>query len=515
MRTIKILSVIPVLFVLFFGLSCSEEEEFTSDRSARLVFSSDTISFDTVFTSIGSATKRFQIFNKGKKGVVITSVRLGSGGSSGFRVNLDGQSGTQFTDVEIFHGDSIFCFVEVNVNPNDSDSPVFVSDSLLFTLSNGITQKVMLQAYGQDIIILRDLHISDEQTFGSPRPYVIYDSLTVEPEGTLTINPGVTLCFHSGSGLNVHGKLIAQGTCENPITLRGDRTDRLLSDLPYDLTAGTWGGIRFYPESKASRLAYCDIHGGSYGIICNGTSSLYVLNSVIDNVSGDALSLTDSKARIYGSQISNAGGRCASVIGGEAEFAHCTLAQFYKWTATQGSALYFSNIENDTIHPLHQLTFINSIITGRTKDEIYGTRLQDSDAEFNYLFEGCLVNTVLSEADSAFFIDCLLDTIGDKSKPDPKADPDEKTARPREGNFRDAISNDYSTSDFSLDTMSVARGLGIGFLTPKDCTTDMKGTKRPKNHPDAGCYQFVEEQKALPAKKAKAVKPNDLFGVNI
>ena len=204
--------------------------------------------------------------------------------------------------------------------------------------------------------------------------------------------------------------------------------------------------------------------------------------------------------------MTNAGGFCAYIVGGNVDFTHCTIAQFYPWSGIHGNALYFANVDGDegheVVHPLTRLTFFNSIITGASKDEIYGTRMDDTDAAFNYLFAGCLVNTVVSDndctddidgyrymfdssyplgKDSIHFIACQLDTVGDKAKPNQT---DEKVTKPREGNFM--LGDSY---DFSLDSLSVARGLGIGSLTPQDCAVDIKGNARPKEHPDAGCYQ--------------------------
>ena len=53
--------------------SCMKDEEFTTSFSAGIEFEKDTIRFDTVFTTIGSSTKRFKVFNRGDKGVRLTS----------------------------------------------------------------------------------------------------------------------------------------------------------------------------------------------------------------------------------------------------------------------------------------------------------------------------------------------------------------------------------------------------------------------------------------------------------
>ncbi len=472
--------------------ACSEDEEFMDGSGASIEFSTDTVSFDTIFTNIGSATKTFKIYNRNNKGVRLSSVRLGSNGSSGFRVNLDGQYNTQFTDVEIYHEDSIFCFVEVTINPHDSDSPILITDSLLFTLQNGRTQKVILQAFGQDAIVMRSEEITEDKTLDARRPYIIYDSLVVRPEATLTIKEGTTLCFHAGASLAVHGQVIAKGTLEKPIIFRGDRLDNLLDYMPYDQTDAQWGGIHLYAESQENVFDFCDIHGGSYGIITERSDpneiKLTLTNSIIHNVAGDALRLRFCTADIGNSQITNAKGYCVNILGGDNQFVHCTIGQFYPWSGECGSALNFTNFENDTIYPIDRLVFYNSIITGFKDDEVFGSRLADVDAAFNYLFDHCLVNTKTTEDDAPFFIECKIDTLGRKSssKINP-TDKDEKKPKDREGNFRNF---DYHLAvyDFRLDTLSVARGLGSGKnqLYPYD----RRGVKRPEEHPDAGCYQF-------------------------
>lgn len=474
--------------------SCNEDEQFTPSPGEALQFSRDTISFDTIFTDIGSATKLFKVYNPNDKGVRLTSVRLGSNGKSGFRINLDGDYNTQFTDVEIYHKDSIYCFVEVTVDPHDSDSPTLITDSILFTLENGMTQKVMLEAYGQDIIVMTGQVITSDTTWSSVRPIVVRDSLVIAPNATLTIAAGTTVCFHKQSGLDVYGTLKVEGAQGKPVTLRGDRTDRLFSYLPYDRLDAQWEGIRLHPESHGNTFNYCDIHGGNYGIIADNDSlsegvKYTIRNSIIHNVAGDGLFLQSTTANVSNTQISNAGGNCITVIGGTTRFVHCTVAQFYPWDATHGSALYFANVYDKKEYPLELIEFTNCIITGSSSDEVYGSKMQDSDAAFNYRFYNSLVNTVTTEVDEQYFIDCKLDK--DESDSKSSSDSEDKVVI-RGANFR-TIDNSVYYYDFRLDSLSSARGLGNGALTPADCKTDMNGIERPANNPDAGCYQFHEE----------------------
>ncbi len=475
-------------------LSCSEDEQFTPSPGEALRFSRDTVSFDTIFTDIGSATKVFKIYNPNSKGVRLPSVRLGSGGESGFRINLDGDHNTQFTDVEIYSKDSIYCFVEVTVDPNDSDSPTLITDSILFTLENGLTQKVMLEAYGQDIVVMDGVVIENDTTWESVRPVVVRDSLVIAPNATLTIAAGTTVCFHKGAGLDVYGTLKAEGTQGKPVTLRGDRTDKLFTYLPYDRLDAQWEGIRIRPESHGNTFNYCDIHGGNYGIIADNDSlsdgvKCTVSNSIIHNVAGDCIFLQSTTASLSNTQISNAGGNCVTVIGGNTRFVHCTVAQFYPWNATHGSALYFANVYDKKEYPLELIEFVNCIITGASSDEVYGSKMQDSDAAFNYRFYNSLVNTVTTEDDGQYFTGCKFDREEEGSES--SADSGEQTVV-RGGNFR-TIDNSVYYYDFRLDSLSTARGLGDGSLTPEDCRTDMNGYKRPADSPDAGCYQFEDK----------------------
>ena len=157
------------------------DDDFTTNPSHVLAFSTDTVAFDTVFTTIGTSTRSFRIYNRNKKSLNISSIKLADAEHSGFHINVDGMSGDNFTNVEIRGKDSLYVFVEANIDPTNQDNPIFIIDSIVF-VTNGVQQDVKLTAYGQDVIIKRgetfttDTHLTDE------RPYLIYDSLVVAPE---------------------------------------------------------------------------------------------------------------------------------------------------------------------------------------------------------------------------------------------------------------------------------------------------------------------------------------------
>ena len=478
------------------GTSCSEDDKFTNDPSVHLVFETDTVRFDTVFTSIGSSTKRFKVYNHHKDGLRIASVLLGSGGTSGFRINIDGHSGTFISDLEILGNDSLFVFAEVTVNPQDSDSPVFVRDSILFNLENGIRQQIILEAYGQDVIIMRGETFSADTLLNARRPYLIYDSLVVAANARLEIAAGTTLCFHNHAYLGVHGQIDCQGSQEEPVVMRGDRTDRMFPYLPYDRLDAQWGGVRLYPESKDNRFDYVDIHSGSWGIDCPLSTSdetkCTIRNSVIHNVAGDALHLFNCSAKVQNSQISNALGNCVTIIGGMCEFVHTTIAQFYPWNGLHGSAVYFANVQNDTIYPLLGANFYNCLITGSSTDEITGYP-SEKPGMFRALFKNCLINIALSGNEPDSLLQIFAASVNETEKLNQKKP--KLTQAEREEvvwgakNFR-LLDYDNFIYDFDLDSISPARGIGSDSYV-SECTTDRLGRSRPTSKPDAGCYQYT------------------------
>jgi len=74
---------VPVLLI-YFTFSC-EKDEFYTSSNAKLSFSNDTVLFDTVFTTIGSATKQLIVKNPYKSSIRISSIYLAGGESSPYR----------------------------------------------------------------------------------------------------------------------------------------------------------------------------------------------------------------------------------------------------------------------------------------------------------------------------------------------------------------------------------------------------------------------------------------------
>ena len=85
--------------------------------------------------------------------------------------------------------------------------------------------------------------ITTDQIWQSPGvPFYVTKNL--KTEAYLTIDPGTTIEFKAGKGLDVNGgTLAASGTADEPITVRGESSGR-----------GTWQGIRFVNTTSADNL---------------------------------------------------------------------------------------------------------------------------------------------------------------------------------------------------------------------------------------------------------------------
>jgi hypothetical protein len=99
-------------------VACSDNDSFTTSPNALLTFSKDSLKMDTVFSTVGSRTYDFWVYNFSSDGIRVQSVRLKQGNQTGFRANVDGfyldnSYGSVVTDLEIRKNDSIRVFVEL------------------------------------------------------------------------------------------------------------------------------------------------------------------------------------------------------------------------------------------------------------------------------------------------------------------------------------------------------------------------------------------------------------------
>ncbi len=302
------------------------------------------------------------------------------------------------------------------------------------------------------------------------------------------------LYFHPGTGLTVHGTLVAQGTLNAPVQLRGDRMGYMFSHQPYDRIPGQWGGVTFTTESYDNKLEYCDIHSGTFGLRCDSSATdrekLRLENSIVHNVSGDALYARSSKIFIGNSQITNAGGNCVTIFGGDNTFVHCTIANFYTFTGGRGVALSYSNVDGTSRLPLQAATFLNCLITGYSSDEIMGTQSDRyKDDAFNFLFRNCLLDT--PEVTDDHIVNCLWDNDKDGHEVW------------RETNFSPAFDLEQLIFTFVPGNRSQAVNRPDAEITATYYPTDRNARDRLNGMgPDMGCYEAEEQAETEDAASA-------------
>ncbi len=428
--------------------ACSDDDSFTMSQSARLTFSTDTVRMDTVFTTIGSSTYTFWVYNNAGDGIHITRAYLKNGNQTGFRVNIDGSFldnslGSTVNDLEVRKDDSLRVFVELTAPKNMSMVAQEISDNLVFQLESGVEQQVVLRCFAWDAQILRSPVFTKDTLIVSEKPLLIYGQMKVEIEVTLTLRK-TRLFFHDQSGIEVYGTLVTDS-----VLMRGDRLDHMFDYLPYDRVSGQWGGISFYQSSTGNIMTNTELHSGSYGIRCDSSAlspdnqRLYMERCIIHNSKGHGVALTDSYVSMVNCQVTNALGDCVNIKGGAVNIRNCTLGQFYPFDANRGVALRFVNGTDSIAHALEQMDCRNTIITGYADDELMGTQVKE-EAAFNYYFENCLLRTPEVD-DTTHFKDIIWEKPSDEIQ--------------GKKHFRN-IDEENFIYDFHLDSLSTAKGKG-------------------------------------------------------
>lgn len=418
----------PLLTVLVlitvFGSSC-RRDRFTMDPADQLAFSPDTVQFDTVFATVGSATRPLKVFNPHSESIRISRIELAGGESSLFRVNVDGISGILHEEVEILPEDSIYIFVEVTVDPNMDRLPYVVEDSILF-FTNGNRQKVHLVAWGQNAVFVNGQRFCDE-VWTDELPYVIYNSMQVDSGCTLTIREGCRLYFHANSTMLVDGTLLVEGTKDSVVTFQGDRLEPFFRDLP-----GQWPGIFFLRGSTGNELRNLVLKNSIEGILAGFSKSSDIADFAPDNmpeirlenvqihdIQGNGIFSLRSDIAAENLLIYNCGASNAALLmGGRYDFRQATLANYGSpainhQTPILGLANFFTFQDPETgadlIVPseLEQADFRNCIVEGnivRQQEIAVGIR---DEVPFNHLFDHCLLRTRIS-LDTLNAVDCIF-----------------------------------------------------------------------------------------------------------
>ena len=447
--------IVAVALMLVTMFSSCIEDGFTTSSSDVLAFSKDTVAFDTVITLQGTATKQMVVYNHSKKQINISSIKVAGLSNKGhFHLNVDGVRGDEFQNVEIRGNDSIFIFIEAYLDEMERNEPTLLEDRLEF-VTNGVSQSVLLSAWGQDVVRITGDTISRNSRFTADKPYLIYDTMFVAPRATLTIDAGATLLFHDKAAMRCAGKMLANGTVEAPITFRGDRLDRVVGSISFDVMSGQWGGIIFTPPTMGNVLKHVIMKGSSIGMHCSSYGdtvqcALKLVNCVLTNSASTCLATAACYVQAIGTEFSDAAEEVGYFAGGKVTMSQCTFANNYLFVVPSLPLVNIYDVEfSDGSIGKIRADFNNCILYGLCPELNNKGKLDD----FNVYMRYCLFKS--DGDDDNHFINCIWD-----------ADPQFLTVR-----------DDY-VFDYRLGNESDARGKGNPALCPNEARYDRYGNDR-------------------------------------
>jgi len=401
-----------------FLVSCDKEERFITDSSAMLEFSTDTLRIDTVFTSLGSATRILKVYNPNERPIRVAKIYLDGQAGQTFRLNVDGLAGNTHENVVIHGRDSIYIFVEATINPNQplSVSPFVVEDKLVLE-TNGNRQQVLLEAWGQNAnyfpsrfnkgvaVVIRCNN--GEVIWDDPKPYVVYGALFID-DCTLVIPAGARVYIHGGVAQNdlfggiyndgllytlSNGRIKVRGTAEQPVIIQGSRTEEAFANV-----RGQWNGIILGKGSRGNEFRYATVKNSRFALLVDSAAEVSASNARFFNTSGNGIVGFHARITADNCLIYNNGSNSVQLLfGGDYAFNYCTIANYGVNAGTLGMSNFWCYddplvCQNRREYRLNA-TFVNSIIYGSRRDQLEFSDIsqRQSPAMFNVSFQHCVV----------------------------------------------------------------------------------------------------------------------------
>lgn len=463
MKTLGILT-ISILLVFF---SC-KKESFITSPDAVVTITADTLKYDTVFVTSGSITQSFKIINENNQKLRLSSVKLMGGTGSAFKINVDGTIGPEADNLEINANDSIYVFVQVNVNQSSANLPFVIRDSIQVSY-NGNNKFVQLEAWGQNAHFLVNKEVSSDEVWNNDLPYVILGYLHVQSNKVLTINKGCRIYVNAAAPIVIDGTLQVNGSKDtiDRVSFQGERLDDSYKYFP-----ASWPGIFFNTGSSNNVLNYAVIKNSYQAIAAqdpsiNANPKVILNECVIDNSYDAGIITINSSVQATNCLISNCGKNIYLLKGGNYQFIHCTVASFSNNFIThRDPVLTVTNyIISNNITNSADLTalFRNCIFWGDgggLTDEVAVAKNGNTVFNVNFDYNLWKVQNVLSNITSNQIIT--------------NADP-----------LFDSINTYKNYYDFRLRSNSPALNKG----TATSVTIDLDGNSRPVGFPDLGCFE--------------------------
>lgn len=487
-----------LLFALFtvtlLTLSCRKDDDTSFATGASLDFSTDTVFLDTVFADLGSSTRNFKVYNRNNEKVNISSIRLGNGQSSFYRLNVDGISGKSFNNIEIESGDSLFVFVEITPNVAGALDLLYI-DSIMFNTGGSRTQSIELVTLAKDAVFhfpnasinlgggefLPVKVLNCNEVWDNTRPHVVYGYALVPQNCDLTISAGTQVHFHKDAGILVFdgGRLLVNGQVGNIVEFQGDRLEPSFEDVP-----GQWGGIFggiFINSQAQSTITNAEIRNSTIAIRVDSTGindpeNLILENVLIKNASRVGLFGGFSNILAQNLVIGNTGLYNFFAIGGSYHFQHSTFANYWDLDNRNTPSIFLSNQFESRpgvflTRELGQATFENCIVYGDLEAEVQFD--ENNSDNFNYFFDHVLMRLPPNPMDNSYDLNepTHFNTVDNLYNIDPS--------------FRNVGINNFRPDSIPVPSPAIDAGdIGVGAQVPLDIDGNPRG-----GVPDLGAYE--------------------------
>ncbi len=409
-----LLLIIPFAIAALLMNGCKKD---TIATKGSLSFSTDTLTFDTVFTTLGSTTRYFKVRNTLDQVIKISDIKLLQLQGTQFRIAVDGDTSREVKDVEIPANDSIYVFVEVTVNPNNANNPFVITDIIQF-VTNGNTQQVVLEAMGQNAYyhINGKVRSGVDTTWTNDKPHIVVSKngglalFEIQAGGTLRLEPRTQIYMAAGGLITVDGALRVQAglTWSDSVVFQGIRRESDYNDKP-----GQWLGIT-YSRTATVDLNHTIINESAIGLadehILNviagsriTTSNIKTYSSsptptvtldkcIIKNASTTELFALQTTLKATNCLFYNGGGNMVLVgVGGNYTFTNCTVANVYNRNIEHKNPSFFvtdfiQDIDKAGIGPVAtNASITNTVIDGNLDNEVFlSTAPSQVTARFQY-----------------------------------------------------------------------------------------------------------------------------------
>ncbi|WP_226063243.1 hypothetical protein [Kaistella polysaccharea] len=401
-------------FLLLALLSCNRDDINFENPTKPLRVSADTVFLDTVYNQVRSETYAVKLYNDEDKDILIPEISLGSGSASLYRINVDGKSGTNFSNVPLRKKDSLYIFVEIAPIANAPEAIAEDQINIKTTVGN---QEITLFSVVQDAEFYIESKtneniLTSNTTWTNEKAKIIFGQLTLEAGKTLNIKKGTKVYFFKNSGLKIskNANLNINGDLGSEVIFRGDRNDPRYDTLPKN-----WDRI-YLDENAHLNMNYAKVFGGTRGLDLNHATAT-IENSIFHTHQEYGIYAVNSVITAKNLVMNNCGEADFGIFkGGTYNIIHSTLANYWELNGSSpGLGLYATNEYNNgttaeqgalTLNIRNSIIYNNrdnAVIFKPTSGQIFNYQIQNTllkygtNAGFTFDGNSNILNSIKNE----------------------------------------------------------------------------------------------------------------------